>query len=224
MKMKLKFGIGWGMVLGLGLIVSWGCATSARSQGAASMQQAPPGTPGPPFPPPPSIQAASGLLDPIATAGVPVPEGIDSNFQRMKALARRSNLGGRTDPFALLPAEARYDREQAGARILNELGGFVNYYEPPEEVQDESEIIDPQPPRRVSGIVLGEAVYAILHMGPGAPGIVVRPGTRIQEGPTTWTVVSIDEDKVVLRRDGNRRPNMVVVRLSGTLQLPGGGG
>ncbi len=217
MKMNRKFQM---LVLGaLGataLLAGYGCASSAQSQQMAT--QAPAGSNAPtPTIPTPGMQDASPVLHPAADAGIPVVvKPIDPGAARMKRLARNANFGSRSDAFALLPMESRYEQEQRGELILGTLGGFTTYFEPPEEQPDESEIFEPQPPRRASGIVLGESVYAIIQMETGQT-IIVRPGSKIQVGDVVWTVASIDEDKVVLRREGNRQPKTIIIRLSGQL-------
>lgn len=196
------------------LLAGYGCASAAQSQ---QVQQAPTGTAPTPTVPTPGMQDASAVLHPAADAGIPVVvKPIDPGATRMKRLARNANFGTRSDAFALLPMESKYEREQNGELILSTLGGFTTYFELPEEQPDESEIFDPQPPRRVSGIVLGESVYAIIQMETGQT-IIVRPGSKIQVGNVVWTVASIDEDKVVLRREGNRQPKTIIIRLSGQL-------
>jgi hypothetical protein len=67
--------------------------------------------------------------------------------------------------------------------------------------------------------VVGDSVLALIDMGNGTTELI-RPGQRIPG--SEWTVVSIDEEKAILRRGGNRLPRQVTVRLE--LPPPGFGG
>jgi bifunctional DNA-binding transcriptional regulator/antitoxin component of YhaV-PrlF toxin-antitoxin module len=84
---------------------------------------------------------------------------------------------------------------------------MVEFELPADEV---AEVIEPQPFRRLAGIMVGDSVLAIIDMGDGNLQIV-RPGQQIPG--TEWTVASIDEEKAVLRRSGNKKPKEVVVPL-----------
>lgn len=75
------------------------------------------------------------------------------------------------------------------------------------------------PNRRVSGILTGTSVLALLE-GPGSGPIVVRPGQEVDG----YTVESINADSVTLvRRDGNRTFKQIVP-LTDVGSLSGGGG
>jgi len=63
---------------------------------------------------------------------------------------------------------------------------------------------------RLSAILIGDGVGALLERAPGDT-IEIRPGQQIQG--TEWTVVSIDEERAVLRRSADMRPSTFVVRL-----------
>lgn len=117
----------------------------------------------------------------------------------------------RPDPFALRAYEVAYDRSQFAARMLDTNSFYPNIAEVAEPVQEVFET-EPQPARRLAGIILGESVTALIDMGDGRLR-VIWPGQQI-EG-TEWTVFSIDEEKAVLRRDprSKKRPQFVVVRL-----------
>jgi hypothetical protein len=96
-------------------------------------------------------------------------------------------------------------------------------YEPPIEVADQSEIVEPQPYRRLAGILVGDTVSAIIIMEDGSAHII-KPGMRIPNSP--WRVVSIDEEKAILRRAGNRKPTQITIRLEtplGGVPAQGGG-
>lgn len=160
---------------------------------------------------------------PDAAAGIPIPQFADTD---LLAMANNRNYGGvRRDPFALKPGEQRYETQQRVLRFMQEAGGFTVMFEPPEERRDDILIpLEPQPYRRLSGILVGDSVHAIIELEGGRTEIV-RPGTKIPN--TEWTVVSIDGEKAVLRRPGNRRPNEIVVRLesppAGQGRAPTGG-
>jgi hypothetical protein len=129
----------------------------------------------------------------------------------------------RNDPFALLREERAFDVSQSSERLLGEGGGFTFDYEPPVPRDDDAVIQEPQPYRRLAGVIVGESVLALIDMGDGRLEII-RPGQRIPN--SEWTVVSIDEEKAVLRRGGNRLPRQIVVRLESPPFNPnqGGGG
>lgn len=128
-------------------------------------------------------------------------------------LRNSGNLGQsfspRNDPFALLAEEAAFERTQSSERILSQSGGFRFDYEEPVR-NDVVEVQEPQPYRRLAGVIVGESVLALIDMGDGRLEII-RPGQRIPN--SEWTVVSIDEEKAVLRRPGNRLPRQIIVRL-----------
>jgi hypothetical protein len=135
---------------------------------------------------------------------------------------RGQSLAPRRDPFALLAEERAFDINQSGERLLAESGGFSFDYEPPVP-KDDTVIQEPQPYRRLAGVIVGESVLALIDMGDGRLEII-RPGQRIPN--SEWTVVSIDEEKAILRRGGNKLPRQVVVRLESPPYNPnqGGGG
>lgn len=129
----------------------------------------------------------------------------------------------RNDPFALMAEERAFHINQSSERVLSENGGFtMDYVEPPPP--DTTEVIEPQPYRRLAGVIVGESVLGLIDMGDGRPLEIIRPGQRIPN--SEWTVVSIDEEKAILRRSGNRLPRQIVVRLESPPFNPnqGGGG
>lgn len=148
---------------------------------------------------------------PIETAsvGFPISQGI--------YMVQLMPLHPRPDPFALLPNEEKYEHQQMAAYFATTYGGWPNFYPgpPPEPAPPE---IEPQPHRRLAGILIGESVTALIDMGDGSlkeihPGDVI-PGSE-------WTVVSIDDEKAVLRRTvPGKLPNEVIVRLESAPQAP----
>jgi hypothetical protein len=137
----------------------------------------------------------------------------------------------RNDPFQLHPIEQSYEVKQENMRVFASTGQFF-----PALVEDQPEVItvpvvQPQPYRRLAGVMVGETVVAIIDMGDGGPMRIIRPGERV-EG-TEWTVYSIDSEKAVLRRTGQALPREIIVRLEspplfrptgGSGGAPGGGG
>ena len=111
--------------------------------------------------------------------------------------------------FDLRPAERDYDGVQAMERVNSIQGPFAIIYQEPVD-KTPIPVFEPQPYRRLSGIVIGEAVTALIEMGDGSTQLI-HPGEKIPN--SEWYVVSIDEEKAVLRRGGNKLPKQIVVRL-----------
>ena len=107
------------------------------------------------------------------------------------------------------------------------MGWYPNIAEEPVEATTTLEL-EPQPPRRLAGILVGESITALIDMGDGTGLQPIRPGQEIKSGSTTWIVQSIDEEKAILRRVGDdKRPKYVVVRLEDSATMtttPTGGG
>ncbi len=143
---------------------------------------------------------------PSASAGIPV--AIDPKVDVRKLMAMNAQPG-RRDPFALLPAEIEFEKAQRSAYFVDTTGGFSFRYTPPPEVDDRP-IMEPQPFRRLAGIIIGDAVSALIDMGDGQGFQIARPGSKLGE----WTVVSIDEEKAVLTRPGNKLPKSIEVYLA----------
>lgn len=136
--------------------------------------------------------------------------------------ATKMTFGTRANAFSLLPAEAKFNNEQAAARLVSDSGGFSMMYEPPPPKPDEETIVEPQPRRRLAGILLGDAVIALVQMEDGRV-YDVHPGSKIPN--SEWTVVSIDQERAILRRSGNKLPKQIEVKLeSGPIGGGGGGG
>jgi hypothetical protein len=135
-------------------------------------------------------------------------------------------LGSRNDPFALSPAEKQFEQKQLAERFYSEAGGpFPASFEyKPEYVVTAPPIVEPQPYRRLSGVVIGDSVLGLLEMG-GGEVVLIRPGMSIPN--TEWKVISIDETKAVLRRPGSRLPKEITVKLeaapAGTAPVGGAG-
>jgi hypothetical protein len=193
--------------------------------------------PGPmpdPLPPPaggtPTVggTAPTGALPvgtPVVTnmPGIPVAAVADPDkiFKAEGQLVASRYGAARRDPFALKAPERSYEVEQNSARLLNDMGSWSVMYTPPAEKPPAAGLIqDPQPYRRLSGIIVGDSINAILDSGDGSP-VIIRPGMRVPN--TEWTVVSIDEEKAILRRTGNKVPRQITVRLESPPPGMGGG-
>lgn len=143
-----------------------------------------------------------------AKAGISVPTGpVTLITQQVVAY----KVTPRPDPFALQQQENEYERKENNERVFATTGSFFTslFVPKPESVQIER--VEPQPFRRLAGVLVGDSVMAIIDMGDGSAMQVIRPGMQIPNSP--WRVVSIDQDKAVLRRGGFVRPNEIVVRL-----------
>lgn len=158
-----------------------------------------------------------------AEAGVRVASLVDPTHAELRNQAEMMEIAARTDPFALLAVERAFDAAQSSERVLNDSGSFTMYYEEPPRQAVEEQVDERQPLRRLAGIARGEGVVALIEMEDGKV-YEVRPGSKI-EG-SEWTVLSIDSDGAVLRREGGRRPREIYVRLQGRFDdgASGGGG
>ncbi len=159
-----------------------------------------------------SIAVPKVLPKIAADAGVPLVPPADPGFVRTKLLATSARFPSRRDAFALMSPETKFEQDQLRERILGEMGGFSTLYELPTPPPDEEETLERQPFRRLVGVLLGEGVIALIQMEDGKI-YDVRPGSKIPN--SEWTVVSIDSEKAVLRRSGNKRPREIVVLLQG---------
>jgi hypothetical protein len=140
----------------------------------------------------------------------------------IKMAAAQESFITRNDPFALLRQESAFEKSQRAERLLSDVG-WMTYYQPPApppEVEPGSQV-EPQPYRRLSGILIGDTVVGIMELENGTT-IIVRPGTKVPN--TDWTVVSLDSEKAVLRRPGPRKPTQIVVRLENPRPAGFGGG
>ena len=165
--------------------------------------------------PPPSFPTASApAVKPASDsdAGLAVASSADPT-KLTTHVASRSAAGAfgtaRTDPFALTTLEKYFESQQSTERFFAGTGGFSTYVTPKEEVPVDVVPFEEQPYRRLSGIIVGDSVLAILEEGGNAT--IITPGMKLPNSP--WTVASIDADKAVLRRSGNARPSQVIVRL-----------
>ena len=171
---------------------------------------------------PPRPQPAVPLLK--ADAGVPVVLAPDPNFDKAKAVAMSKEFGRRSDPFSLLAVERMFEQNQSNERVATEYGGWFSreFEENDPGARDAAIVVEPQPYRRLSGILLGNGVSALIEMEDGRVWEVV-PGSQIPG--TDWVVISIDSERAILRRSGNKLPKQIIVRLGPRIdQFTGGGG
>lgn len=167
-------------------------------------------------------------FQPDAPAGLPVAQDTDpKKIQTVVAIKQASGKFGtaRSDPFALTTQERSFETVQTTERFFGSTGGFSTFVTPKPATEDVPVAPEPQPYRRLSGIVVGDSILAILEEEGRAP-MIVTPGMKIPDSP--WRVVSIDQDKAVLRRSGNVKPSQIIVRLEqprfGTTPSGGGAG
>jgi hypothetical protein len=144
-----------------------------------------------------------------APAGLPVNTAPGTVMVDLVQAARV--VPPRPDPFSLQSPERLFETKQLNARIAYTVSPFFEPLFTPKPDAVQIEIQEPQPYRRLAGVLVGDSVMAIIDMGDGRPMEVIRPGMQIPNSP--WRVISIDEEKAVLRRSGNKRPKEIVVRL-----------
>jgi len=134
----------------------------------------------------------------------------------------------RNNPFALFGEELRFQTGIRFERILSQLPQSDGYpyaepmfVTPPQTTPVEMVEPEVQPYRRLSGIYFGDTVSAIIEMEDGKP-YLIYPGSRV--GDTEWYVESIDAEKAVLVRSGNKTPKRIIVRLETPPAFGTGGG
>jgi hypothetical protein len=169
--------------------------------------------------PTPKVVTEAKQLQPAADAGIRPPA--DPMAARYWVdLIQQRHFSARPDPFALQPRERAFESNQLMEKVFQDTGRSSIMFTPVEEVVVVP-VVEPQPYRRLAGVIVGESIMALIDMGDGKLEII-RPGQTIQG----WTVASIDAEKAVLRRGGNKLPHEVVVRLQGPINpgiQPGGG-
>ncbi|MEI8281221.1 MAG: hypothetical protein WCG75_02335 [Armatimonadota bacterium] len=163
----------------------------------------------------------------IPTAAAGVQKDITKSQDPSRYLpyiSRTASYGHRQNPFALNADEAAFDRQQAAEKIIIDGGQIGEMYQLPPDTLPQVEPVEPQPYRRLSGILIGDSVLAILEQG--NTSTIVRPGQMLPG--TDWKVISIDQNRAILHRTGsNRAPREVEVRLEigfpSQSPAPGGG-
>lgn len=162
-----------------------------------------------------------------AEAGVPIEGSTTPDMKELLALAGQLKTQPRSDPFALLAVEKKYETSQTAERLMADFGGFSDLLADTTEKVDENDgvpISEPAPPGlRLAGVILANGVAALLEFNGRL--LEIRPGMTIPG--TEWVVVSIDNEKAVLRRPGNKLPKEIVVPLASRSEIGGaaaGGG
>jgi hypothetical protein len=145
-----------------------------------------------------------------APAGLPVPSQPPTAFDTLVA---STTVTPRPDPFAQQLIEQQYEIKARNERVFQQSGQFWPSLFIPKVPAIIVDQLEPQPFRRLAGVLVGDSVMAIIDMGDNQGMQVIRPGMQIANSP--WKVISIDEEKAILRRDGNKRPKEIVVRLQG---------
>jgi len=163
------------------------------------------------FPAPTPIVMGS----PVGVSAPPIPKQPPTAFDAEVAVM---NVVPRPDIFSLFPQEKDYDRKATNQRVALRNPDFPSIFVPHVPIV-KVPTPEPQPFRRLAGVLVGDSVMAIIDMGDGGSMQVIRPGMQIPNSP--WKVVSINETEAHLHRDGDKRPNDIVVHLQGP-QGPGG--
>lgn len=171
--------------------------------------------------PVPASTPAKVEYKPDVDAGVEVAMATPDP-QKLQTLVASKIFLPRADASALLPIERRYEQSMQAERLASTEGWSIQVdpiiLDPPPPVEP---VPDPQPYRRLAGIIVGDTVMAIM-ITEGGETQIIRPGMRLPN--SEWTVVSIDEEKAVLRRPGNRVPRQVIVNLESDPGMGTGGG
>ena len=145
-----------------------------------------------------------------------------ANVPLWTQLIHSHNFSARPDPFALEPKEINYERDQTTQRLFSSGLSPWSYEFDAEEAPPVLPEPEPQPYRRLAGIIVGDSVLALIDMGDGKLQLI-RPGQDIDG----WHVESISAEgpsgtaEAILTRSGNRLPHRITVRLE---EPPLGGG
>lgn len=151
---------------------------------------------------------------PEAPAGITVEPvtGLDN----LKKLVASRSFSSRPDPFSLLSVERKFENEQDAERLLQTNGGFLGVWTPPVVTYEDVETVEPQPVRRLAGVIVSNgSVMVLIDMGDGKGLQTARPGSKLGE----WTVATITTEEAVLKRDPKKRPSQVIVPLASPLDL-----
>jgi hypothetical protein len=169
----------------------------------------------PPPAPPDFDRDGSGLAPPSPGGGfTPPPPTMTATAPQPQAA--RPQFTPRRDPFAPLPEEV----EAMQADAFDPARYFVLASPPKPPKVELPEPFEPQPRRRVAGIIIGATVSAILEQEGELPRIVY-PGDMVGE----FRVAAITETGLILRRSkGNPREVRVPYEPPGNVGGGGGGG
>jgi len=161
--------------------------------------------PDPGIPPPDKMLAAAGKFRPQTDAGADLrnaqPAGSWQDVINGHAFSTR------VDPFALHPDEISYDKQQSMERVFGTMDWDTTRFTPRDDTIPQQEV-EPQPYRRLAGVIVGDSILALVDMGNGQLQLI-RPGQDIDG----WHVDAINSDEAVLSRSGNLLPRVIHVRL-----------
>jgi hypothetical protein len=167
----------------------------------------------PPPTPPDFDRDGGGLSPPSPSGGFTPPPPTTAAAQPS---ATRPQFTPRRDPFAPLPEEVAAMQADA----FDPARYFVLASPPKPPRVELPEPFEPQPRRRVAGIIIGTTVSAILEQEGELPRIVY-PGDMVGE----FRVAAITETGLILRRSkGNPREVRVPYEPPGNVGSGGGGG
>ena len=166
-----------------------------------------------PPPTPPDFDRSGGAPAPPSPGGGFTPPPPTMTATAPQPSAARPPFTPRRDPFAPLPEEV----EAMQADAFDPARYFVLASPPKPPKVELPEPFEPQPRRRVAGIIIGTTVSAILEQEGELPRIVY-PGDMVGE----FRVAAITETGLILRRSkGNPREVRVPYEPPGNV---GGGG
>ncbi|MEI6512388.1 MAG: hypothetical protein WCO51_03835 [bacterium] len=172
--------------------------TTVPSGAPGSPMGSPPGTPG--FQPTPGLGGQSS-----ATPSTPTMSKPKETKGPVIAVVNKPIYPSRPDPFSKLASEVYRSK----AKIID-IVSFAPVFVPgPMPIMPPPQpVYDPQPYRRLAGILAGSSIAAILETE-GQDPVVIRPGTIIGE----WRVAQLTSTFAVLKREGNVTPKEVIARL-----------
>lgn len=170
--------------------------------------------------PPPVTNGGAGFGGPAGIPPAPMGMGASPTPPTTTAAAQpqaaRPPFNPRRDPFAPLPEEL----EAMQTEVFQPERYFVLASPPRPPRVELPEPFEPQPRRRVAGIIIGTTVSAILEQEGELPRIVY-PGDMVGE----FRIAAITESGLVLRRPrGNPREVRVPYEPPGGGTVTGGGG
>jgi translation initiation factor IF-2 len=169
-----------------------------------------------PPPAPPDFDRSGGAPAPPSPGGGFTPPSPAMTATAPQPQAARPRFTPRRDPFAPLPEEV----EAMQADAFDPARYFVLASPPKPPKVELPEPFEPQPRRRVAGIIIGATVSAILEQEGELPRIVY-PGDMVGE----FRVAAITETGLILRRSkGNPREVRVPYEPPGNVGGGGGGG
>lgn len=180
--------------MGVLLFIATGCQKSNTTFDAISATKQPP----------PKLNLSAQAAVPIA----PKVAAVDPN-----TLLKGKTYNSRSDAFELLSEEKEFDYQQSAERIL--ASDPWDVFVTPSLAMDEETPpqVEPVPYWRLSGVVVGNGVIALLDTGTKVYDI--RPGSTIPG--TEWRVVAINSERAILARDSNKLPKQFEVGLQGPI-------